>query len=303
VSTDPGPVRSNPPRAPALWTTALLDDLLNNPLDPGYRAAADHRRARRPWEMPLAWMGCLLIGFLFVVAYQQSHRSAPARDATRKELISRIRGLQDAGGTMDNTAKALAAQVAALRDAQLSGSGSTTALRDLEVASGTVAVHGPGMVVELDNPSESNPTNSAGRSGTTPLPQAAVLQDTDIRGVVNQLFSVGAEAIAVNGIRLTATTAIRFAGEAVLVDFQTIGAPYTIQAIGNRDALLVGFADSAVAQRLKTEESVYGISFKFNGRSDLTLPSITVSQPRFASPGADSASGTRPSPTSTETSR
>ncbi|HEY2042306.1 MAG TPA: DUF881 domain-containing protein [Jatrophihabitans sp.] len=290
---------TDPRRPPLLWTTALLDDLLNNPLDPGYQAAADRHAPKRGWESSLAWVGCLLIGFLLVVAYQQTHRSAPARDAARKDLISRIQGLQRAGGTMQDTAKTLAAQVAALRDAQLSAAGSTM-LRDLEVASGTVAVHGPGMVVVLNNPSTSNTTDPNQRPGTTPLQQTQVLQDTDIRGVVNQLFAAGAEAIAVNGIRLTATTAIRFAGEAVLVDFQTISAPYTIEAIGPRDAMLVDFADSAVARRLKTVESVLGISFKFNGKSDLTLSSITVSQPRFAAPGTAAAS---PSPTSTETSR
>jgi uncharacterized protein YlxW (UPF0749 family) len=282
-----------------LWTTALLDDLLNNPLDPGYQAAADRHNPHRGWERPLAWAGCVLIGFMLIVAYQQTHRSAPARDAARKDLISRIDGLQKAGGTMENNAKTLAAQVAALRDAQLSASGSK-ALKNLEIASGTVAVHGQGMVVELNNPTQTQTSDDTQRPGSTPLGQAAVLQDTDIRGVANQLFAAGAEALAVNGIRLAPTTAIRFAGEAVLVDLQTISAPYTIQAIGNRDALLVNFADSTVAQRLKTEESVYGISFKFNGKSDLTLPSITLSQPRFALPGAAAA---KPNPKSSETSR
>ena len=56
-----------------------------------------------------------------------------------------------------------------------------------------------------------------------------------MRSVVNELWSDGAEAIAVNGIRLTPTSAIRFAGDAVLVDFQPITSPYRIDAIGDAD--------------------------------------------------------------------
>ena len=226
----------------------LLDDLLNNTLDPGYRAAAARARRRRWWDGPMVWLGCLAVGLLLVVAYQQQHRSAPARDAANHELIGRIKAAQAAGNRMADQTKQLAAAVAALRDAQLSGS--SNQLQQLGIAAGAVPVSGPGMQIELNEAPA--PTSSAnGRPGTTPQSQVAVLHDRDIRAVVNQLWSAGAEAISVNGLRLTPISVIRVAGESILIDLQPINPPYTISAIGDRDGLAAGLrpvGDRAPAQ-------------------------------------------------------
>jgi uncharacterized protein YlxW (UPF0749 family) len=263
-------------------STALLDQLLSDPLDPGYRAAASNGSARRWWDGPVVWLGCLAVGLVLMVAYQQSHRSAPAREVARRELVSRIHALQSAGNGMESTAKKLAAQVAALRDAQLTGS--SDQVKSLEVSAGAVAVTGAGIDIQLADPPQATPSMGTGRPGTVPQ-VTPVLRDLDIRAVVNQLWASGAEAIAVNGVRLTATSAIRVAGESVLVDFLPIASPYTIAAIGDRDRLLVGFADSAIARSLKTKEAVNGISFKFSGKSVVRLPGVTVPQPRYAARG------------------
>lgn len=305
-------LKARPGRPFADLSSATLNSLLNDTLDPGYRAASARDRRRRWWDGPVVWLACLAVGVLLVVAYQQSHHSAPAREAAQRELISRIEGLQSAGNAMDARAKALAAQVAALRDAQLPGSSGN--LTQLEVAAGSVAVTGPGMVVELDEPPVQT-SAPAGRPGTTPQTQVAVLRDLDIRDVVNALWAGGAEAIAVNGLRLTATSFIRVAGESILVDFQPISAPYTIEAIGDRDGLQVNFAESPVARRLKTMVAADGIGFRFSGKSGLRLQSVTVGQPHYASLGATASASAvgsagptsatppaaaSPSPTSTE---
>jgi uncharacterized protein YlxW (UPF0749 family) len=284
------------------WSAALLDDLLTNTLDPGYRAAADAKKRSHPWDQPLVWLGCVAVGLLLVTAYQQNHRSAPAREAANKDLITRIHNLQSAGARMDEQARTLAGQVAALRDAQLPGAGSTE-LKNLEIAAGAVSVSGPGVSIEVGEPTQPQPSASSGRDGTGSQQQVSLIHDRQIRSVVNVLWNSGAEAISVNGIRLTATSAIRFAGESILVDFQTISTPYTIQAIGDRDRMLLAFADSPIARALKTAEQVQGISFNFGGRSDLRLGSVTVVQQSYASPGASASraqGGTAgPSPTTT----
>jgi uncharacterized protein YlxW (UPF0749 family) len=278
---------------PGSRTAAMLDDLLNNPLDPGYRLAfraaegsaaggSQPSPARRWWDGPLLWLACVAVGLLLVVAYQQQHRSAPTREAARKDLIVRIERLQEAGNSLDARAKALGAEVAGLRNAQLPGN--DDALKRMELASGALPVSGPGVQIQLDEPpAPTSPAN--GRPGTTSQEQVAVLHDRDIRAVVNQLWAAGAEAVAVNGLRLTATSFIRFAGESVLVDFQPISAPYTIEAIGDRDGLLVAFADSAIARQLKTVAAVEGITFRFSGKSDLRLQSVTVTEPHYAGLG------------------
>jgi uncharacterized protein YlxW (UPF0749 family) len=315
AAVDQQPADRQPARQrPANLSAAMLDDLLNNPLDPGYRLAWKAQQAKqtpgqdrsspgRWWDGPLLWLACLAVGLLLVVAYQQQHRSAPAREAARQDLISRIERLQDTGNSLDGRAKALAAEVARLRDARLPGN--SDELKRLELEAGSVPVTGPGVRIELDEPPA--PTTAAnGRPGTTPQDQVAVLHDRDIRAVVNQLWAGGAEAVAVNGLRLTSTSFIRFAGESVLVDFQPISAPYSIEAIGNRNGLLVDFADSAIARQLKTMAAVDDIGFRFTGKSGLRLQSVTVSEPRYAGLGTAVASQSpspSPSPSSSESPR
>jgi len=289
-------------------SSAALSELLDNTLDPGYRSAAARNRPARWWDGPLVWLSCLAVGLLLVVAYQQAHRAAPARDAARQQLISRIRSGQSIANRLDGQAKQLASQVAALRDAQLPANDS--ALRNAELAAGTVPVSGPGMQVVIGEPT-SQPGAGSGRPGSTPQSQVAVLHDTDVRAVVNQMWADGAEAVAINGLRLTPDSVIRFAGESILLDFSALTSPYTISAIGNSDDLQVGFAQSAIARRLKTLVTVAGISFKFGGKAKLQLPSVTVGEPRYASlgpapsasppaGGRPTASPTAPSPTATE---
>lgn len=264
-------------------TAATLNDLLNNTLDPGYRAAAKRNRPRQWWDGPLALAGCLLIGLIFVVAYQQVHRSAPARDAARKDLISRINAGQSNVNGLTNKAKQLSNEVNQLRDAQLPGD--TSAVKAAEIAAGSIAVSGPGMQVEFGEPPAPASQPNA-RPGTTPQTDVAVIGDSDVRAVVNQLWSTGAEAISINGLRLTATSFIRVAGESILVDFQPLESPYTVSAIGDSNAMQVGFAQSAIARRLKTLVAVDNITFKFGGKDKLQLPSVTVGQPQYAQPGA-----------------
>ncbi|MEO6699947.1 MAG: DUF881 domain-containing protein, partial [Jatrophihabitantaceae bacterium] len=159
-------------------------------------------------------------------------------------------------------------------------------------------VTGPGMQVELSEPG-APATAGNGRPGTTPQSQVAVLNDREIRAVANALWAAGAEAISINGLRLTPISTIRTAGEAILIDLQPINPPYTISAIGDRDGLQLAFAQSPIARQLKTLVAVDGIGFRFGGKSELKLPSVTVNQLRYAIRGiapASAAPRTSPQP-------
>jgi uncharacterized protein YlxW (UPF0749 family) len=86
----------------------------------------------------------------------------------------------------------------------------------------------------------------------------------------------------VNDVRLTPTSAIRFAGEAVLVDFEPITSPYVVRAIGNADDLVTTFAESAVASRYQTLTGVEHIGFTFVDSQHLTLPASALATVRYA---------------------
>ena len=160
-----------------------------------------------------------------------------------------------------------------------------TKLMALELTTGQIAVRGPGVVVTLDDAPATPGATTRARGGQ--LGDGRVY-DRDLQDVVNALWSVGAEAIAINGQRLTAQTAIRSAGEAVLVDFRPLSPPYVLRAVGDAAAMEPAFVDTPTARRFQTWTSLYGLGFAVSRSDDLRLPAAGSAQVRLARPGAGS---------------
>ena len=110
--------------------------------------------------------------------------------------------------------------------------------------------------------------------------EARVL-DIDMQMVVNGLWQAGASAMAINGIRLTSVTAIRTAGEAILVDFRPLVPPYTIDAIGPED-LAAEFERTPASEELAQLGIDYGIQSKVSLAKEITVPASTANLPTRA---------------------
>jgi uncharacterized protein YlxW (UPF0749 family) len=268
-------------------TTQALVELVLDPRDPGYEAAARRRggaHVRHWYDRPVVATGCVVIGFLLALAWVHTHRTAPAAAKVHDRLVQQVRNAEAQADGLAHAQSALSTRLDRLRAAALPGS--SALLRSLErsqLLAGTTAATGPGLEVKLSDPvANPQPSELPGHAGRIPVTTGHILIDRDVRSVVNQLWSDGAEAIAVNGIRLTPTSAIRFAGDAVLVDFEPIASPYVIDAIGDSGRLITGFAASEVASRYQTLASARGIGFSFDQKSQLTLPAGAGASLRYA---------------------
>lgn len=269
--------------------TDLLVDLVTNTADPGYAEAAARRGkdAEPRWfDRPAVVIGCLLVGFTLALAYVHTHRAAPTTAKVHDDLVARVKSAQSAGNALERKAQRLGDQITKARSKVLPGSALGAELQRTELLAGVTAVTGPGLRVQLGNPPQPTTTPDNGRPGTTPIGGTQVLTDRDVRSVVNELWHDGAEAISVNGVRLTPTSAIRFAGQAVLVDFAPITSPYTIEAIGDSDVLVTSFADSDVASRYHTLAAADGVSFSWSEQHKLHLLATVATTPRYAHPAA-----------------
>jgi uncharacterized protein YlxW (UPF0749 family) len=261
--------------------------LVRNTADPGYAAAAARREpdAQARWyDRPAVVLGCLLVGFTLALAYVHTHRAAPTAAKVHDDLVSRVNAAQASGNALQAQAQRLASEITKARDEALPGTSLGAQVQRTELLAGATAAVGPGVRVQLGNPPRSTASSANGRSGTTPIEATQVLTDRDVRSVVNELWHAGAEAISVNDVRLTPTSAIRFAGQAVLVDFAPITSPYTIEAIGDSDMLITSFADSDVASRYQTLSAAYDISFSWSEQHRLHLPATAAATPRYARP-------------------
>ena len=261
----------------------FLTELFRNPLDPGYADAAARKArdgepagARRWLHTAVATVTLVALGFLLVVAYQQTVAEQPARTQARAALADQVQKRRDETEQLQDRADRLGNEVAVLREKELGGA-AVAQLRDLESATGLSPVRGSGAKVTLgDGPTPVNPLT--GERNTV-----ARVKDTDLQLATNALWSLGAEAIAVNGQRLTATSTIRQAGEAILVDFRPVSTPYEVIAIGPDD-LAKQFRDSYAGGFFTELVSKYGMSFAATDAHDVTLEAATQLKLRVARP-------------------
>ena len=101
--------------------------------------------------------------------------------------------------------------------------------------------------------------------------------------MVNGLWAAGAEAVAVNGQRLTALSAIRSAGDAILVDYRPLTRPYVVVAIGDPRTLQSRFV--AGAGRAGAAHAGAGVRHPLLGRARVgqqTLPAASPDELRYA---------------------
>ncbi|MFV2100827.1 DUF881 domain-containing protein [Micromonospora sp. LOL_024] len=271
-------------RSARAFTPDFLTELFHNPLDPGYADAAAHRaktgRPARPgWSVgPIGVAVIVLLGFLCAVAYRQTMAEEPGRAQARSGLVAQIKQRQDETDALSARADELRAEVSRQREAALGGS-QAARLRDLEASTGLGRVRGDGVVVRLADAPKGHDVVVGANVGP---PQVLY---NDLQAVANDLWGVGAEAIAINGQRLTATSTIRNAGEAILVDFRPVTGPYEVSAIGPGSMRKL-FESSSSALTLRKVAQVAGLSFAVRDADDLTLPAAPESRLRYAEPAA-----------------
>ncbi|MEV0129927.1 DUF881 domain-containing protein [Dactylosporangium sp. NPDC050688] len=267
----------------------LLGDLFRTPLDPGYAQAAARRA--ETGEPPPRWgraaraVTLAAVGFILAVAYHQAVAEAPSASRARDDLIADVRSRQRTAEDLQRQVDVLRAQVDQARDDALADASGAARLRGLAARTGTGKVTGDGVVVRVaDAPPQIDPV-----TGTTAEENLGIVLDRDLQDVANGLFQAGAEAIAVNGQRLTATSTIRAAGGVILVDFKPVTSPYEVAAIGPPD-LAGRFSSSATAKRFRRYVDNYRMQFGVKARKGLVLAAAPEPPLRYAHPPAPSPS-------------
>jgi uncharacterized protein YlxW (UPF0749 family) len=118
-----------------------------------------------------------------------------------------------------------------------------------------------------------------------------VVLDEDLQRLVNGLWVAGAEAVSINGERLTALSAIRGAGEAITVNYHSLRRPYVVQAIGDPDNLPARFIESAGGSWWLNLQSVYQLRFDMTSEDSVTLPAVPTPALRHARAGTGADGG------------
>lgn len=260
----------------------LLDHITAHSMDEDYvhvaRRSGPSRNAplqMRPGLTALVVMG--LFGLLVATAGVQTSRNADESSGSRESLVTQVRA-RTAQVDADRARVAnLREEVESLRSLSLETTSQGRALQSrldrLGVLTGAIAVRGPGVKIVVDD-------------APGAVEQGRVL-DEDLQKLVNALWSSRAEAVAINGQRISNLSAIRSAGSAITVNYVSLARPYTVLALGNPDTMPARFVETEHGRDWLDLHAVYGLEFSMTSEESLRLPAAPPRRTnlRHATPG------------------
>jgi uncharacterized protein YlxW (UPF0749 family) len=199
-----------------------------------------------------------IVGFLLVGQARGQQRFSQRLQAESEGDLTRILASLNATADQQNDEIAtLKLQLQALKDSSQRSTAADRAaekqLSDLQVLAGTVAVHGPGVVITIADPDDS-------------LAYDALID------VVEELRDAGAEAIAVNQRRIGATASFGESGGDLTLDGSALQTPYVVAAIGQASTLESGLQIPGGA--IDVLSAARGVKVDVVRQADVQLPAL-----------------------------
>jgi uncharacterized protein YlxW (UPF0749 family) len=174
----------------------------------------------------------LILGIMLAIQFKTTA-------SNNVQVPARVEDVAQQLNSVTQERDALAEEVVSLREKLSNVRKNDQAMADLQeelhktsMAAGTMAVEGPGIILTVND----IPRNiQAGED-----PNDAIVHDSDLFTLVNDLKASGAEAISINDQRITAMSEIRCASTLILINTRRVGPPFVIKATGNPDMLESG---------------------------------------------------------------
>lgn len=199
-----------------------------------------------------------VIGFLLVGQLQGPRPETPSLEAESEGNLARILSdLNAEADALQNEIAELKVQLNDLRrfsrDEAAAEEAAAAQLRNLQVLAGTTPVSGPGLVMTVSDPN------------------GLVTYDTLI-DIVQELRDAGAEAVAVNDLRIGVSTAFAEREDRVTVDGFVVSPPYTIAAIGQPATLEGGLKIPGGA--VDATSALKGVRVELSKQAKVVLPAL-----------------------------
>lgn len=223
----------------------------------------------------LVTMGLGIVGFLFIVLLKtngvQGAQGARSDNATTSLVQTEQENQQLAN---DNTK--LRQELNKYTEGENAASLTTQQLQKEKINAGLTEVRGPGIRITLDD--------SQMPAKEKDDPNAYLIHEEYIRQVINWLWNGGAEAIAVNGQRVTSNTEVFCSGSYIQINGTRQMAPYIIEAVGDPHNLQSAYK-FYFWDRLGEIQQQYGITRKLEVPNEtLVIPAGQAKTYKYAEP-------------------
>lgn len=242
------------------------------------------------WQSTL---GIALLGLGFLVAAQLASEGPRVRYTTqeRSPLVETASELQ---AQQDGLKEAVLDLRSRIQEAEQVGEGSAALVRQLNdqleearIAAGLIPLTGTGLVLQLEDSLEP--------VGPDANEADYLISARDIRTVTEELWAAGAEAIAVNGERIVATSSVIDIGTSILVNSAYLLPPYQVSAIGPTDLYPRLSASPGFVDFIRARAGAYGVRIQYAELERVDVPAFagTVTL-RYARPEASLEPGASP---------
>ena len=255
-------------RPAAAASTSLLNRVIDTSMDPGYRSVSQSKPAHESQSARVLWK---------VVALVAAASLMWGATVAARSLYSATAGVEPPAETLASQVEQSVAVVERIKAeteelthiVETNSEELIPARASEAVGTAATRVQGPGIVLTI--------TDSFGGGG-------GLIQDSDMRTLLNALWAGGAEAIAVNGSRIGPQTTVRTAGASILVNLQPIASPYAIEAIGDVETMSASLTTGSASKAVRNLEVALGMNVKTTPSSNLILGPQVPSPLFYAQP-------------------
>ncbi len=235
-------------------------------------ALAARVRAIPGWRVTL-FVALLALGFLIAA---QMASEGPRVRITSQERTPLVATALDLQAQQDGLKQQILDLRASIEDLEAAGQGGAAVTKNLNdqlerarIAAGLAAMSGPGIVIQLSDSSAPVPPDGNARD--------YLVSGRDVLVVVEELWLAGAEAIAVNGERVTVATAIVDIGGSVLVNSAYVAGPYQVSAIGPADMFDRLTKSTGFVDFVRGRAETFGIGVSYATPPSVDLPAYAGS--------------------------
>lgn len=225
----------------------------------------------RPRPIHLLFFFMLVVLGAALTTTVRSHSADPLAGLSEEQLVTLMGELQLREDDLRAERSKLQEQLEELAEAadnkEAAAEASQKTLWRAEVSAGVVPVSGPGVVVTTSAPAQ-------------PFPVSVFVT------TLAELRNAGAEAIEINGVRVTGRTWFAASGgEGVIIDGTVITPPYVWRAIGDPETLAMALEIRGGAN---SQQRGYGADVQVEKSPLVKIESVaTVTDPVFATLSAD----------------
>ncbi|HEY8875662.1 MAG TPA: DUF881 domain-containing protein [Desulfosporosinus sp.] len=226
-------------------------------------------------ERSLLGLASVLLGFLFIILIKTQGAAGSQMVLPETAVPSLIQTEQE-NQLLSAENEKIQLEVGKYTQGQSASTLANQQLQDAKMNAGLVEVFGQGLRITLDDSKRVVKEQDD--------PKLFLIHEQYIRGIFNALWNGGAEAIAVNGQRVTINTEVFCSGSYIQISGTRQMPPYIIEAIGDTNTLKSALNFYYDWFRLGDLQDQNGITRKIEVLSKVVIPAGKLREYHYAEP-------------------